>query len=236
MSEPGFQIPQRDPSWGGFGPVLLGMGAVLALLMATGLALAAMTFAFDVDRNGLVFRYGVLVLSQVVLVLVPLSIVVLFKAPWSSLGFSGMSGRGYLESFLIGAGLVGFTGVYSQLLEWWAPPLYQKLMDEQARQLELLTAPLPLLVLAAVVLAPVAEEVFFRGFIFGGLKNSIGFSGAAIFSSLLFALVHMMWASSPPLFLVGLGAAIQYGRYRSLAAPLTLHIAFNSIALIIESM
>lgn len=99
-----------------------------------------------------------------------------------------MSGRGYLESFLIGAGLVGFTGVYSQLLEWWAPPLYQKLMDEQARQLELLTAPLPLLVLAAVVLAPVAEV--FRGFIFGGLKNSIGFSGAAIFSSLLFALVR----------------------------------------------
>lgn len=214
--------------------MFLGMGAVLALLLGSGLGLAALVFALGLDTGGLLFRYTALIVSQGVLVLVPFGIVALFRAPWSSLGLAPLPPRGLVESALIGGALVGVTGLYSIALQWAAPSAYQKLLEEQANQMKLLEAPLPLLILAAVVLAPLAEEVFFRGFVFGGLRRSLGFGGAALFSSALFAVLHMMWVSSPPLFLVGLGAAIQYGRYRSLAAPLALHIAFNAVALTLE--
>jgi membrane protease YdiL (CAAX protease family) len=49
----------------------------------------------------------------------------------------------------------------------------------------------PLLVVTSVLLAPVAEEVIFRGVLFQGLRSRTGFWVAAVVSSALFTLAHL---------------------------------------------
>ena len=84
-------------------------------------------------------------------------------------------------------------------------------------------------VVAVVLAAPIGEEVFFRGMLYGSLRGRFGFAVAAAISSLAFALVHVQ----PPLvvlmFFVGFGLAFVFERRRSLVAPIAAHAAFNLI-------
>jgi hypothetical protein len=82
------------------------------------------------------------------------------------------------------------------------------------------------------VVAPIAEELFFRGFLFGALRKH-GLVIAALVSGVTFGLVHV--ASSPIGFIVplaGLGVilALLYERTGSLYPPIALHALNNSIA------
>jgi membrane protease YdiL (CAAX protease family) len=86
--------------------------------------------------------------------------------------------------------------------------------------------------LALVVLwGPLAEEVFFRGFVFPGLKGWIGGVGAAAVSSLLFALVHFDLRVMIPFFVIGLLLAWLYHRTGSLWSCLVAHAAWNAMVL-----
>jgi uncharacterized protein len=95
-----------------------------------------------------------------------------------------------------------------------------------------------LAVIAAVILAPVAEELLFRGLLFTALVRRRGLHVAAIVSSLVFAVVHVDVAVSQPLALVGLtivGMALAYAYQRSgsLLVPIAGHAAFNGITLVV---
>jgi membrane protease YdiL (CAAX protease family) len=82
------------------------------------------------------------------------------------------------------------------------------------------------------VVAPAAEEVFFRGFLFGGLRKH-GLIVAAGVSGILFGGAHV--ASSPigfivPLAALGIILALLYEKTGSLYVPIGLHALNNSIA------
>jgi membrane protease YdiL (CAAX protease family) len=82
------------------------------------------------------------------------------------------------------------------------------------------------------VVAPIAEELFFRGFLFGALRKH-GLWLAALVSGITFGLVHV--SSSPIGFIVPLAAlgvilALLYERTGSLYPPIALHALNNSIA------
>ncbi len=85
----------------------------------------------------------------------------------------------------------------------------------------------------ATVVAPVVEELFFRGFCFTALRNRLGVAWSAAITGLLFGGVHV--AGSPVAFLVPLaffGAVLclVYWRTRSLYPCMALHCLNNSIA------
>lgn len=86
--------------------------------------------------------------------------------------------------------------------------------------------------LLVVVAAPISEEVFFRGFFFGGLRGRVGFAGAAVASAVLFALVHVPSgaAQAPALGVLGLGLAWLYEKTGSLGPPILMHAIQNAIA------
>ena len=85
------------------------------------------------------------------------------------------------------------------------------------------------LILAGVVLAPVGEEVLFRGLVFGWLRARWGPWCAAIASSLLFAGVHFAMTPLLPLFVVGMALAYVYARTGSLYFPVLFHALFNGV-------
>lgn len=93
-------------------------------------------------------------------------------------------------------------------------------------------------VLAVVVLvtvvAPLGEELFFRGFFFGALRNWRGAWLAAIITGIVFGGIHL--GSSPagyvvPLMIFGAGLCMLYEWTGSLYPAIALHALNNSIAL-----
>lgn len=82
------------------------------------------------------------------------------------------------------------------------------------------------------VVAPVAEELFFRGFLYGGLRKR-GVPIAVLVSGAIFGLAHV--ASSPvgllvPLAVLGMIFALLYERTGSLYPAIAMHALNNSVA------
>lgn len=83
---------------------------------------------------------------------------------------------------------------------------------------------------SVALLAPFAEEVFFRGFLFAGFAKRYGFWIAAIISALVFGLVHMELGRVMPALLSGLVFAGAYWRSGSLWPAVLAHTGQNAIA------
>lgn len=90
-----------------------------------------------------------------------------------------------------------------------------------------------LVVLAVVVLAPIAEEIFFRGVAFNAWLAERGRRFAYIGSAALFAVIHASLVSLLPIFLLGLALAWIYRRTGSLLAPIAMHAMVNGISVTI---
>ncbi len=94
-----------------------------------------------------------------------------------------------------------------------------------------------LAVLLIVVAAPLAEESFFRGFVFGGLRSKLSLWPAAIISGVVFGAIHA--PSGPttvvPLALLGVALAFLYDRTGSLWPPIILHAFNNALALAVSA-
>ncbi len=88
-----------------------------------------------------------------------------------------------------------------------------------------------LLGLMAVILAPIVEEVMFRGVLFTALKQYLPSWIALWGSAVLFGLVHANMVSLLPLTLLAVMLAKLYERSGNLWAPIFAHAIFNSINL-----
>jgi membrane protease YdiL (CAAX protease family) len=93
-----------------------------------------------------------------------------------------------------------------------------------------------LAVLAAVILAPLVEELVFRGLLFPALRSRVGLWPAALISGLVFTVIHVEIVTSQPLALVGLFTlgvwlAWAYHRSGSLVVPIVAHAVFNAASL-----
>lgn len=83
---------------------------------------------------------------------------------------------------------------------------------------------------AVVIVAPIAEEVFFRGVVFNAWLREGGRRWAFIGSSALFAIIHLSIVSVVPIFVLGLALAWVYDRTGSLVAPIAMHAVVNGIS------
>lgn len=102
---------------------------------------------------------------------------------------------------------------------------------------------LALVFMALVICAPVAEEVLFRGFLFGSLRRRGSFVKAMVITSLLFGFAHLSGGSggfSIPLWTAGLDTlclslALCYLREKTgrLWSSILLHATKNLLAFII---
>jgi uncharacterized protein len=84
----------------------------------------------------------------------------------------------------------------------------------------------------AAVVAPLAEETFFRGFAFQGLKKRYGQGWGIFLSALLFSLAHLSPSGLVPIFILGLMLAWLFNKTQSIWPCIIVHAAYNSIALL----
>ena len=88
-----------------------------------------------------------------------------------------------------------------------------------------------LLLLMAVVFAPLAEEALFRGILMPALMKKTGAGAAVAISSALFALSHMHLPSLVPLFVLSIALSLLYIYSGSLWSAVMLHAVFNGISI-----
>jgi len=86
-------------------------------------------------------------------------------------------------------------------------------------------------IIAIGIVAPIAEEIFFRGFIFAGVTRSAGIIPGLLVSGLLFGAAHLQLSLLIPFSAVGVVFAFLYLRTRSIYASMLVHGAFNMISL-----
>ena len=141
-----------------------------------------------------------------------------------------------LVDVTVGAAL----GVLTQLV--LIPALYIPLrgfldIDELARPardlLDRVEGPgLIVMGLAVVLVAPVVEELYFRGLLLGALRPRWGTGAAVMGSSMVFGVTHFQPLQFVGLFAAGLifaGAAVRTGR---LLAAVAVHAGFNATTLV----
>lgn len=90
---------------------------------------------------------------------------------------------------------------------------------------------------AAIVVAPLFEELLFRGVL---LKSLVDDGLRPVYSVLLtgafFSLIHSSIAASLPLFLFGCVLGVVYLRTKTLWAPIILHASFNTSQIVAMSL
>lgn len=138
--------------------------------------------------------------------------------PWPALGWIAATWFGF---FLFSVIWVAALGINEK--------------DDLPDQLGADKSTLAMLAVAGLVcvVAPIAEEVFFRGYFFTALRNWKGLWPAAILTGLTFGAIHA--GSAPvgylvPLAVFGFGLCLLYDRTGSLYPCIVLHAFNNSLA------
>jgi membrane protease YdiL (CAAX protease family) len=86
--------------------------------------------------------------------------------------------------------------------------------------------------IAAIIVAPIAEELFFRGVIFNALSIYMPKIGAIIISGIIFGLAHGQMDVVPELAVTGMVLATVYDNTRCIWSNMLSHAMFNSISVV----
>ena len=81
---------------------------------------------------------------------------------------------------------------------------------------------------SAIIIAPIAEELIFRGYLYPVVKRFTDRWFASIFSGVFFGVIHFNVMGLPILALMGFILAVIYEKSGSLWVPIGCHAAFNA--------
>ena len=91
-----------------------------------------------------------------------------------------------------------------------------------------------LVIIRTVILAPVAEELIFRGLMFKRTESLLGFWPAALISAAVFGIYHLNLAQGIYAFLFGILFCLVYRRFGNLSACIFMHVCANLLSVILE--
>jgi membrane protease YdiL (CAAX protease family) len=215
-------------------------GPAVLILVLLVLALSFLiTIPFTADATALITGEGDLTLFGSIALLISTQVALLLVSwflvfrPGALAGLPSFPGRGTPAAVAAGAGLGVVAWVGTSVLAAAIVLLLESLgmeVEPQAAVQAIERVEPWLVVLALVILAPIAEEIFFRGVVFNALRREGGRRWAYAGSALLFAVIHLDYVVLVPLFLLGLALAWLYERTSNLLAPIAMHATVNAIS------
>jgi membrane protease YdiL (CAAX protease family) len=142
----------------------------------------------------------------------------------------------------LGLAVVLYLGALPLL--WFYSLLYQLLLTRLGYEFQLQDVVLVLaadavwpvriaIFFIAIVVAPLFEEIVFRGILLPYAVRRAGFWPAALILSALFAGMHLHLPSMGPLFLLSLLFSLSYAWTKTLLVPIAMHACFNGVTIII---
>ncbi len=196
--------------------------------IAVGLLALINVALFIVASQGLgteIAQTAAIILLELVYLLPVVLILAWRRLHWKYLGF----GKFKWETLGIGCGLL--IAAYSIIIVHNII-LYFLGVDTQGEEIMKIFTQLDSPVwffIVAVVMAPIVEEVFFRGFLFQGFRQRYGWITAMLLSSAIFALAHMDLVALIPTFILGIVLAYMYHRSNSVWPGVILHFLVNAL-------
>ena len=166
--------------------------------------------------------------SQAILELSLVSVALLYGRSWTALGLRRPR-PGWVKTAALGYA-VYFAAVLA-IVMLIGDPEQTDVADELGFDENIATAIVAGLLIVLIV--PFCEELFFRGFFYGGLRRRLSFPVATCISALLFGAVHLGPANlvaGLQLAIFGIVLAVVYERTGSLWANIALHIGNNALA------
>ncbi len=146
--------------------------------------------------------------------------------PRIALALDAPSARSVVVWLAITAGLI----VASDALTWFIDkPIVPEFMADLVRNATIA----PILWFAIIIAAPIFEELFFRGFLIEGLRRGIlGDAGAIVFTSIIWASIHIQYGlyEIGTIFIFGLALGLARIGSRSLWVPIAMHMTANLVA------
>ena len=198
------------------------LGVVLLVLLSVGMLVAV----FMGINAQFMQNIGVLFLEMIYIL--PIALIFLWRRiHWKHLGF----GKFTLNVMGMGCGLLigGYAIIilHNALLYMFGISAQGDQIFEIFNQLE---SPVWFFVTGAVI-APLVEEIFFRGFLFQGFRQKYGWMRAVFLSSVIFGAAHLDPVSLIPTFVLGCVLAYVYHRSNSVWPGILFHAAINSFSL-----
>ncbi len=221
---PGTQPPPAAPMPASWTASDTWLGLFL-LVLSIFVYVLAISLVGDSQNTGIFF-----VATFEFILLIPIAIIfALRKVRWVELGLRGFN----RNNLALGCGLLAavyFLVIINNLIMVALGIVTQA--DILSEILGELDSPL-LFVFVTVIVAPFTEELFFRGFLFKGLREKYGWINALMFSSIIFALFHGQIATLIPTFLLGALFAYMYQRTESVYPGMLLHFTINAVGALI---
>lgn len=196
-----------------------------------------MTQDVDIDdytESDYVVSYSFTLVLEVALLLLVFHFAVRkYRGTFRSLGFVWPSSmRWWFPLAVLGAALVAIM-VYNGALSLAGVEVEGNVADKAFDY----ASSAILLTIVSVAAAPLAEEVFFRAFLYQGLARAWGVWPGILASAGMFGLLHASTPESlliiPPITAIGAIFAWAYSRTGSIFPSLIAHIIFNSIAVVV---
>lgn len=149
------------------------------------------------------------------------------RLSWKNLGLRKPERGGYWLAPALYVGIMVLALVYGAVVE----ALFGLPDTELPNATFEKAAPAIIAGVLAVGLAPIGEEIFFRGFVFGGLNERGQFWLAAVASGALFGLAHLLNPGGYAVFpvIAGIGFILAWGYYYSgsILPSIGAHFLFN---------
>lgn len=153
----------------------------------------------------------------------------------------GLRWREWYWVFVIAPGAVFFMWAVFGGLQFsgymkWMESLGVETVQDTVKLLKESSDPkvIALMAIAAVIAAPVCEEIIFRGYLYPVMKRFSGAWPAAICSAFIFAAAHGSLTALLPLFLFGALLVFIYEKTGSIWAPMAVHFCFNGATVCIQ--
>ncbi len=162
-------------------------------------------------------------------------------AGWQALGCRTVRGRGVTATILAAVLATPVILLALLLLEgvaaWATSLLIGQFNNPQTESLApggvMTTSNFVLVLIAAAVVAPVAEELLFRGLIYRYLRGKMGVLGAVLISASVFSAAHVIPQLFPVLFVAGVALALTAEYFESIYPAMALHALHNGLAVVV---
>jgi uncharacterized protein len=226
--EEGHPAPFPYSTWGPGAAVIGLFVALSAQSVFAGIAVAIENPVGD-EELGTTASVVLQTIGAIVFVAVPIVIASMSRIPWRE-ALLRLGLRRFERSAWIA--MAASIGVYLVFVAAYVALVGEPDQEDIAEAF----GSLPFQIFLVAIAAPISEEIFFRGMMFGGMRRRMPMLVAAFLSAAVFGLLHAFTGLSavPPLIAFGFILAVLYEKTGSIVPGILLHMLNNSVALLAQ--
>ena len=222
---------------------------VMLFIFATEFASSTVLFAIMSKSNPVgtqaslltdVVKYQIVVGQLLRLILLWLFFLIMKKAQPNKFK-NPIKNRGFLSDswkmIIIGLGVAAFGNIVISLILTLMgdSPLVSDVLDQFSQAFQVTSSlDIIIMIIGVVILAPICEELIFRGIVFEKFTTIYSIKTAIILNGILFGIYHMNLLQGINTFFMGMVLAYVYYYRRNITDAILIHMVNNSIAILIE--